>query len=186
MCFICRQQMWFALAHRNICITDVQLRPHLNTLSKILALLKLMGILPLTSVGLRFTSPVMKYVARYISLRSTQGNPEKVNNATGDTANPNSGESNDLGGKEGAALLWECFVWRGGRRFYERMCKIVPSIAGSMIERVKPSAGGNTSTSQAWRNKRRMTSVVSKLWKSLNSGNSSMMALLLLGCFSLA
>lgn len=64
MCFKCRRQMWFALAHRNICITDVQLRPHLNTLSKILAVLKLMGILPLTSVGLRFPSPVMKYAAR--------------------------------------------------------------------------------------------------------------------------
>lgn len=59
-CFKCRQQMWFALAHRNICITDIQLRPHLNTLSKILGLLKLMGILPLISVGLWFPSPVMK------------------------------------------------------------------------------------------------------------------------------
>lgn len=89
---------------------------------------------------------LLQYVARCVSLRSTQGNLEKVNNATGGTAGPNSRESNDLRGKEEAALLWECIVWRGGRRFHERMYKIVPSITGSMIERVKSRAGENTST----------------------------------------
>lgn len=59
--------------------------------------------------------------------------------------NANSWESNDLGGK-GEALLWECFVQRGGRRFHERMWKTVPSIAGSMIERVKSRGRENTST----------------------------------------
>lgn len=89
---------------------------------------------------------LLQYVARCVSLRSTQGNLEKLNNATGGTAGPNSRESNDLRGKEEAALLWECIVWRGGRRFHERMYKIVPSITGSMIERVKSRAGENTST----------------------------------------
>lgn len=69
-----------------------------------------------------------------------------MNNATGVTAGPNSRESSDLRGKEEAALLWECIVWRGGRRFHERMYKIVPSIAGSMTERVKSRAEENTST----------------------------------------
>lgn len=81
-CFKCRQQMWFALAYRTICITDVQLRPHLNTLSKILALFKLMGILPLISVGLWLPSPVMKCVARKVSLRNTQARKEKMKNTT--------------------------------------------------------------------------------------------------------
>ena len=89
---------------------------------------------------------LLQCVVRYASLRSTQGNPEKVNNATGVTAGPNSRESSDLRGKEEAALLWECIVWRGGRRFHERMYKIVPSIAGSMTERVKSRAEENTST----------------------------------------
>lgn len=88
---------------------------------------------------------LLQYVARYVSLRSTQGNLEKVNKATGGTAGPNSRESNDLG-KEEEALLWECIVWRGGRRFHERMYKIVPNITGSMTKRVKSRAGENSST----------------------------------------
>lgn len=146
MCFKCRQQMWFALAHRNICITDIQLRPHLNTLSKILALLKLMGILPLISVGLQLPSPVMKCVVREVSLRNTQAHMEKMKNATAGHRWCKFSREQRPWRKRRGSTAERAFLQRGGRRFHERMWKSVASVAGSMIERVKSWGGENTST----------------------------------------
>lgn len=150
MCFKCRQQMWFALAHRNICITDIQLRPHLNTLSKILALFVLMGILPFISVGLQLPSPVMKCVAREVSLRNTQTHTEKMKNATaGHRWCKFSGEQWPWRKRRGSTAE-RAFCRELGGDFMKGRGSVA-SIAGSMIERAKSEEEKTLLLSQAWR-----------------------------------